>query len=67
MFIVCYLYRQCINSLNYIYHQNYVSEEEEAHQNYNINKDKLKITSKAQSKFHLDIKDSLGIKILNPT
>ena len=46
--------------------RNHVSEEQETHHNYNINKEQFKIISKAQSKYDLDIKESLFIKILNP-
>ena len=71
IFIVCYLYWHCyISSLKltltsppFSQIRNHFSE---AHQNYNINKEQFKIISKAQSKFDLDIKESLLIKIVNP-
>ena len=47
--------------------RNHVSEEQETHHNYNINKEQFKIISKTQSKYDvIDIKESLFIKILNP-
>ena len=47
--------------------RNHVSEEQLAHQNCNIKKEQFKMISKAQSKFYLNIKESLFIKILNPS